>query len=141
MEDEQSHLIADIPQKAIIEHNGKVLIVCSDEGKWQLPGGRLHVGEQPKEGLKREIKEELGVEIEPIGIFDACVFTTASGKNHCVIVWLCKLRGDDTEFSQRDEKEVQDFKWITSVEELEQLPSATQMWQEYKEILKRFLRG
>lgn len=139
MENEQNHLIADIPEKAIIEHNGKILIVCNDEGKWQLPGGRLHIGEQPVEGLKREIKEELGIDIEPLRIFDAFVFTSASGKHHYTTVWLCKPIKNNTAISKRDEKEVHDFKWISSAEELEELQSAsTQMWQEYKEVLKKF---
>jgi len=55
MEDESEHLVADIPQKAIIEHEGKVLMVMNSERHWQLPGGRLHTGEEPIEGLKREI--------------------------------------------------------------------------------------
>lgn len=28
---------------------------------WEIPGGRLNVGENPKQGLVREINEELGV--------------------------------------------------------------------------------
>ena len=35
--------------------------------KWDLPGGHIHVGEDPKDGLIREVKEETGVTLtEPI---------------------------------------------------------------------------
>lgn len=34
------------------------------KGKLDLPGGFLQEGEHPDDGAKREIKEELGVEIE-----------------------------------------------------------------------------
>jgi NADH pyrophosphatase NudC (nudix superfamily) len=34
-----------------------------EKGKIDVPGGFLHVGEQPIDGLKREVREELGVEI------------------------------------------------------------------------------
>lgn len=35
-----------------------------DKGKLDLPGGFLQLGEHPDDGAKREIKEELGVEIQ-----------------------------------------------------------------------------
>ncbi|MFF3023303.1 NUDIX hydrolase [Gottfriedia sp. NPDC057948] len=45
--------------------NGHVLIhrLASDT-IWSLPGGRIKFNEEPRLSLKREIKEELGIEIE-----------------------------------------------------------------------------
>lgn len=44
--------------------------VDPQKGYWDLPGGFLEENEHPKEGLKREMKEELGVEIIIGDLFD-----------------------------------------------------------------------
>lgn len=55
---------------AIIEKNGKVLAVQRSETmnlplKWEFPGGKLEHGESEKECIKREINEELQIDIDP----------------------------------------------------------------------------
>lgn len=57
------HFVGKISQKAIVVRDGKILLVRdpSDDAIWELPGGRLHAGETPQEGLLRELKEEIGV--------------------------------------------------------------------------------
>jgi 8-oxo-dGTP diphosphatase len=38
-----------------------------EKGRLDLPGGFLEVGEHPEDGTVREVREELGVEIELVG--------------------------------------------------------------------------
>jgi 8-oxo-dGTP diphosphatase len=46
--------------------NGKVLVIKRrDNGAWQAPGGILEANEQIEEGLRREVLEETGIEVEP----------------------------------------------------------------------------
>ncbi|MDP1883954.1 MAG: NUDIX domain-containing protein [Candidatus Moranbacteria bacterium] len=60
----------EISVKAVIFKDGKVLILrrsgdsIRDAGKLDLPGGAVEHGEKIKEGLAREIKEEIGIKIE-----------------------------------------------------------------------------
>lgn len=53
---------------AIIKHEGKVLIARRNYGEfcglWEFPGGKIEKDEDAKAALKREILEELNVEIE-----------------------------------------------------------------------------
>lgn len=34
------------------------------QGQWELPGGSSDFGEVPKDALKREVKEECGIDVE-----------------------------------------------------------------------------
>lgn len=54
---------------AVIERDGRILIARRRrgshlEGKWEFPGGKIEPGESPEECLRRELKEEFGVEAE-----------------------------------------------------------------------------
>jgi 8-oxo-dGTP diphosphatase len=52
---------------AVIWKEGRVLLCLRPEGKrlaghWEFPGGKLEAGETPRDGLKRELAEELGID-------------------------------------------------------------------------------
>ncbi len=51
---------------AVIDSAGRVLIAQRPPGKhlaggWEFPGGKLHLGEDRRAGLARELREELGI--------------------------------------------------------------------------------
>jgi len=54
-----------ISVKAVIKDDGgRVLLLREEDGSWELPGGGLEHGEDPKEALTREITEETGYSVD-----------------------------------------------------------------------------
>ncbi len=50
-------------------NDNKFLIVKPTYGKeWEIPGGNIEEGESPFNSLKREVKEELGIDINEAGV-------------------------------------------------------------------------
>ena len=52
---------------AVLVENGRVLVTQRKAGThlagaWEFPGGKLLPGEDPRVGLRRELREELGIE-------------------------------------------------------------------------------
>jgi 8-oxo-dGTP diphosphatase len=88
---------------AIIVSNGRVLLVCRGreplKGHWTLPGGVLELGESLIEGVKREIAEETGLEVEPIELVELLDRIHREGEKvryHYVIAdYLCRVTGGE----------------------------------------------
>lgn len=51
---------------AVVNEHGRILVIKRrDNGAWQLPGGVLELGETIHDGVRREVAEETGVQVEP----------------------------------------------------------------------------
>ncbi len=85
-----------IAVKAYIVDAARLLVVkrAIDDnhyaGKWDLPGGRLAAGEDPFEGLRRETKEETGLDIEILLPIDVQHFARDDGRVITMIIFLCR---------------------------------------------------
>ena len=49
--------------KGVVIRGGKVILLRNERDEWELPGGKLELGESPEACLAREIAEELATEI------------------------------------------------------------------------------
>lgn len=117
----ENHFIGKVSVRAIIIKDNKVLISrdAEDANRWDIVGGRLHIGETAKECLEREVEEELGVKIE-IGplIYTEQFIQTRTGDKHFLLAFLAHLKNPENNFNFSD-GEIAEVKWITK-EELNQ---------------------
>lgn len=84
---------------AIILRDKSILIAQRAQGqnlatKWEFPGGKIESGETPQECLKREIKEELNVDIEVLDFFAESIYTYDRGTIKLMAFWCKWLSGD-----------------------------------------------
>lgn len=86
---------------SVIEREGRYLLARrADIGWWNLAGGGLEEGETVDDGLRREVREEIGSEIEIarlVGVY------SKPQKREIVLAFLCHLAPGSPEPSTSDE--------------------------------------
>jgi ADP-ribose pyrophosphatase YjhB (NUDIX family) len=127
------HFEGKIAQKAIIIKENKVLLLRDPrENKviWEIPGGRMNIDEEPRAAVAREIREELGIEIEVGPVLHMEQFIQGNeGKRAFVIVYECQMKDQMAQITMSAD-EVCEIAWV-SVEELQKYP----LFPEYKRAL------
>ena len=87
---------------ALIFEDRKILLVERGKnplkGYWSLPGGVLETGEKLEEGIRREVREETGLKVETLSIFEIFerIMRDAKGRpeyHYVLIDYLCRPTG------------------------------------------------
>lgn len=110
---------------ALIAHRGRFLlikqVVKTDNGEqtfWDIPGGKVQYGESPYDALRREVKEEVGLDIEvrePLGMW--WFFRVKDGHQIISTVFRCVADQGNINLSGNPTKElISDFRWVTPEE-------------------------
>ncbi len=113
------HMKLLVGVKALIVNQNKVLLLREasydegiNEGKWDVPGGRINPEESIIEGLRREVREESGLEIdlgEVLGVFDT--FSMIKGEECHIVRIFYKAEAKSTEIVLSDDHDA--YAWVT----------------------------
>jgi molecular chaperone GrpE (heat shock protein) len=126
----------------IINKEGKILLAKSKKwvGQYTIFGGHVEMGETLEEAVKREVKEEAGIDVEvqeKLSFMDSIFDKNFHEKKHFVFIdYLCWFDGDDKDIKLNGEFDEKDFIWATPKEALElKIPEGT------KRIIEGYLES
>jgi len=81
--------------KGVVPIGDRVLLLRNERAEWELPGGRLELGESPEETLRRELLEETGLSVEIAGLLDCWVFEVLPGRSVVIVTYACRSLAAD----------------------------------------------
>jgi len=128
----------------IIKNNkGEILLVQEKKNKyyekakdiWGLPAGKVEWTESIADGLRREMREELNIEIKPIGILGLYQYLRNDSQSLGAAVLADLKDNDNIEYNP---EEVQEIKWM-SLEDI--LSSGTQFRYGVRRVLEDYQKN
>jgi nucleoside triphosphatase len=99
----------------IVNEEGKILLAKSHKwfDKYTLPGGHIEVGESMVDAVKREVKEEVGLDVgvvEMLLVQEAIFAPEFYKKKHFVFIdFYCKSKDQKVKV---DQTEIQHYIWV-----------------------------
>lgn len=133
----EEHFLGKVAQKAIIHRDGKVFLTRDPRTPdiWELPGGRLNIDEVPKDGLARELFEELGVKCQIDEVIYLKQFRQGNENGQLSLVLVYTATMESNANITADPREVLEYGWF-SREEL----AGIKLFPEYSDALEVFYR-
>jgi 8-oxo-dGTP pyrophosphatase MutT (NUDIX family) len=98
------------------------------KNKWTYPSGRLEQNEGYEDALKREVKEETGIDIDIVYQFFSSILVTVDDDKVLNVAFLCRPKGNKIKLCD----EHTDYKWV-SVKDLKKMTLINQTMIEMAE--------
>ena len=94
--------------KGIVHNTGRILLLMNPRNEYELPGGRIEIGESVSDCLKREIFEECGLDVDIVSFSGAGLFEVIPGKFVFIVAFHCSANSEAIAVSD----EHRDHLWI-----------------------------
>ncbi|MCW2943764.1 MAG: hypothetical protein JWR24_481 [Actinoallomurus sp.] len=95
-----------ISVKLVIDINGKIPLLKNERNEWELPGGKLEVGELPVVCVAREVHEELGLTVTVNSILDTWIYEITPQRHVFVVTYGAGYSGSETPRASNEHKEL-----------------------------------
>jgi 8-oxo-dGTP pyrophosphatase MutT (NUDIX family) len=101
----QPHLFP-VSVKGVVVRDGRVLLLRNERDEWELPGGKLDLGEEPPACVAREITEEVGWQVTLGPLLDAWQYHIRDGVDVLVVTYGCRAGTDTDPVLSHEHREV-----------------------------------
>src|SRR5713101_6155130 len=81
--------------KGVTVQAGKVLLLENERAEWELPGGKLELGEDPPDCMVREIGEESGWTVMAGPLLDCWQYHIREGSDVVIVTYGCHVLSND----------------------------------------------
>jgi 8-oxo-dGTP pyrophosphatase MutT (NUDIX family) len=98
-----------ISVKLVVDYFGRIPLLRNERGEWELPGGKLELGETPEATARRETAEELGLTIEDVHIIDSWVYRVSARRHVFITSYGTIYRGDESPRLSYEHKDLELF--------------------------------
>lgn len=95
-----------ISVKLVVDYQGRVPLLRNEREEWELPGGKLEVGESPEHSVCREVAEELGLTITSVDIVDSWVYQITPARHVFIVSYGTRYTGDEVPTYSDEHKEL-----------------------------------
>ncbi len=75
--------------KGVLVRDGRVLLLRNERQEWELPGGKLELGEDPAVCVAREITEETGLPVTTGPILDSWQYHIRKDRDVVIVTYGC----------------------------------------------------
>lgn len=98
----------------VFDNDRRLLVIQSEDGFWEIPGGGWEHGESMQNCLRREVMEEIGVGVNDIAFTTIYPYSSKGRTGHMRLKLAMEVSIDGTDFTLGND--IKAYKYVTAKE-------------------------